>query len=85
MKSLEKANLLKRKVFYEHETSTIRQAPENYCLLVYKNDKWELFKDKAVKIPDSAILEIIENHHYEDFRDLADDIEILCYRWKHYK
>jgi hypothetical protein len=51
----EKAYRDKRNVFYEKATETIRQCPQNYCLLAKRNGRWTPYLDKASTINNHSL------------------------------
>ena len=72
----DKAHQAGRKVFYEPATETIRQCPENYCLLVRRGGRWVTDIDAASTINAHSLGFVME--HWRDDPDgdvVADAIE----------
>lgn len=70
-----------RRVFYEPATETIRQCPENYCLLVREGSQWVPFVDKAARITPEAVKLMLEMgwRGEMDGAVLADAVEEAFY------
>ncbi len=64
-----------RHVFFEPETDTIRQCPQNYCLLIRHNGRWQIDIDKASTINAHSLGIVINDHRTADGNTLADIIE----------
>lgn len=72
----ERAYAAKRRVFYEPETQTIRQCPENYCLLVWRDGDWRIDIDKASTINAHSMRMVIGGEPCRDGLALARLIEV---------
>lgn len=66
-----------RRVVFEPETDTIRQQPENYCLLARRDGQWTLYLDKASTIGPHSLSIVMDGgwRHEEDGQKVADMVE----------
>ncbi len=74
----ESAQQLGRRVFFEAATETIRQCPENYCLLVRVGNQWRMEIDAASPINGHSMGIVLNQHGWGNEMDgdvLADAIE----------
>lgn len=71
----EQARRLGRRVFYEPETETVRQCPQNYCLVVRRDGQWQMDIDAASPLNAHSLGMFLADHRADDGPLLAKEIE----------